>query len=232
MTPNLRLDVPRFLARLPLFASIDEATLGWLAARCELRRLNRGEFVFQAGGPAEAFFVVVGGQIRLFVSAPNGQEKVVQIFGPGQSFAEAVMFLGVPAPLSAQALSEAIVLNVPREAVLEEITRDSQFALRMLAGLSRRLHGLVQDVEAYSLRNGVQRVIGYLLNERHVPGQSPGAAPTVSLPVSKGTLASRLSLTPEYFSRVLRELEEAGLIEVDKRDIRILDADKLAAYEG
>ena len=53
---------------------------------------------------------------------------------------------------------------------------------------------------------------------------------TVSLPVSKATLASRLSLTPEYFSRVLRELEEARLIEVDKRDIRILDAARLATY--
>lgn len=232
MTSNLRLDVPRFLARLPLFATIDEATLARLAAECELRRLDRGELIFQAGDPAEAFFVVVGGQIRLFVAAPNGQEKVVQIFGPGQSFAEAVMFLGVPAPLAAQALSEAIVLAVPRQAVLAEIARDSQFALRMLAGLSRRLHGLVQDVEAYSLRNGVQRVIGYLLNERNSPGRTADGTPMVSLPVSKGTLASRLSLTPEYFSRVLRELEEARLIEVDKRDIRILDAEKLAAYEG
>ena len=55
---------------------------------------------------------------------------------------------------------------------------------------------------------------------------------TVSLPVSKGTVASRLSLTPEYFSRVLRELEEARLIEVDKRDIRIIDTRRLAAYSG
>jgi CRP-like cAMP-binding protein len=55
---------------------------------------------------------------------------------------------------------------------------------------------------------------------------------TVSLPVSKATVASRLSLTPEYFSRVLRELEDARLIEVDKRDIRILDVKRLAEYQG
>lgn len=50
----------------------------------------------------------------------------------------------------------------------------------------------------------------------------------VSLPVSKATLASRLSLTPEYFSRVLHELEAKGLIQVDNRDIHILDAGGLA----
>ena len=55
---------------------------------------------------------------------------------------------------------------------------------------------------------------------------------TVELPVSKGTLASRLSLTPEYFSRVLRELEEAGLILVEGRRIHIPAVERLAAYPG
>jgi CRP-like cAMP-binding protein len=57
-----------------------------------------------------------------------------------------------------------------------------------------------------------------------------GESITVSLPVTKATIASRLSLTPEYFSKVLRELEEAHLIEIDKRDIRIIDAQRLLRY--
>ena len=56
--------------------------------------------------------------------------------------------------------------------------------------------------------------------------------PTVSLPVSKATIASLLSLTPEYFSRVLRELEDKGLIEMDKREIRIPDSRLLARYSA
>jgi CRP-like cAMP-binding protein len=59
-----------------------------------------------------------------------------------------------------------------------------------------------------------------------------GEAITVSLPVSKATIASRLSLTPEYFSRVLHELEGAGLITIDKRDIHILDPQRLAHYQS
>jgi CRP-like cAMP-binding protein len=55
-------------------------------------------------------------------------------------------------------------------------------------------------------------------------------AVTVSLPVSKATIASRLSLTPEYFSKVLHELEAEGLIEIDKRDIRIIDVQRLSDY--
>ena len=117
-----------------------------------------------------------------------------------------------------------------KRAVLAEIERDHRFALRMLAGLARRLHGLVHDVEAYALHSGLQRVIGFLLRDQALEDCEPGEVRTVSLPVSKATIASRLSLTPEYFSRVLHELEAHGLIEIDRRDIRILDAQRLSAY--
>lgn len=223
-------DIPRFLARLPLFSDIGPAELERLARGCQLRRFERGETVFRMGEPCDAFHVVVSGQVKLFVISSAGQEKVIELIGPGGSFAEALMFLGKPCMVNAQALADSLVMSVQRQAVLDELQRDTRFAMRMLAGLSRRLHGLVHDVQAYALQSGVQRVIGYLLRDQAAEDCVSGEVITVSLPVSKATVASRLSLTPEYFSRVLRELEEAGLIEVDKRDIRILDARRLASY--
>jgi CRP-like cAMP-binding protein len=110
---------------------------------------------------------------------------------------------------------------------LEEIERDPRFSLRMLAGISRRLHGLVRDIESGALHSGMQRVIGYLVRDSDCGSEQ---SVTVSLPVSKATIASRLSLTPEYFSKVLHELESEGLIEIDKRDIRIIDPKRLATY--
>jgi CRP-like cAMP-binding protein len=219
-------DIPRFLRVLPLFSDLQPAEIGRLAEGCRLSRRERGEMVFHVGDPCEGFHVVVMGQVKLFVISPAGQEKVIELIGPGHSFAEALMFLGRPCMVNAQALADTLLLSVDRAAVMREVEQDGRFALRMLAGLSRRLHGLVADVQAYALQSGIQRVIGYLL--RDLPDD--GGAVTVSLPVSKATLASRLSLTPEYFSRVLRELEEARLIQVDKRDIRILDAARLATY--
>jgi CRP/FNR family transcriptional regulator, dissimilatory nitrate respiration regulator len=134
--------------------------------------------------------------------------------------------------VNAQALADTALLTVSREAVVAELEHDSRFSMRMLAGLSRRLHGLVKDVQDYALHSGVQRVVGYLLRDQPLDSMDADEARTVSLPVSKATVASRLSLTPEYFSRVLRELESAGLISVDKRDIHILDIKQLAAYGG
>ena len=163
--------------------------------------------VFHIGDACNEFHVVVTGQVKLFVLSPSGQEKVVELIAPGQSFAEAIMFTDRPYILSAQSLADTLLLTVSKQAVLAEIERDHRFALRMLAGVSRRLHGLVHDVEAYALHSGLQRVIGYLLRDQAIEDCEAGEVRTVSLPVSKATIASRLSLTPEYFSRVLHELE-------------------------
>lgn len=225
-------DIPRFLRVLPLFSDLQPAEIDRLAQGCRLSRPERGELVFRQGDPCDGFHVVVVGQVKLFVLSPAGQEKVIELIGPGGSFAEALMFLGKPCMVNAQALADTLLLTVQRQAVMDELAHDGRFALRMLAGLSRRLHGLVHDVQAYALQSGVQRVIGYLLRDQHTEDGLAGEVLTVSLPVSKATLASRLSLTPEYFSRVLRELEDARLIEVDKRDIRIPDVRRLAEYQG
>lgn len=223
-------DIPRYLAVLPLFSDMQSPELQRLASGCSLRRLARGEHMFRVGDPCEEFHVTVVGQIRLYAVSPAGQEKVIQLVGPGNSFGEAVMFTGRPYLVAAQALTDALLLTIRKDAVLAEIDRDPRFALRMLAGLSRRLHGLVNDVQSYSLQNGVQRVIGYLLHEQSIQGRPDDEAVTVALPVSKATIASRLSLTPEYFSRVLHEIEAAGLIQIDNRHIRILDVERLSGW--
>jgi len=230
--PSAGFDLPRYLSLQPLFQEMTRDELARLAEGCTLQRLTRGDDIFRVGEPCEAFHVVVTGQVKLFGISPSGQEKVIEIVSPGQSFAEALMFTGRPCIVNAQALSDALVLRIGKAAVLTEIGHDPRFALRMLAGISRRLHGLVHDVQAYALQNGMQRVIGYLLRDQLADDAGNGEAVMVQLPVSKATIASRLSLTPEYFSRVLHELEAAGLVSIDKRDIHILDPVRLAHYQS
>ena len=231
-------DLPRYLSMLPLFHDMDSVELQRLAQGSKLRRLARGDEVFHMGEPCNEFHVTVTGQVKLFAISPAGQEKIIEIVGPGNSFGEALMFTDRPYFINAQALTDTVVLSVGKATLLTEIGRDTRFCMRMLAGLSRRLHGLVSDVQAYALHSGVERVIGYLM--RDLPGdvklgKEGEADPAdrtqrIVLPVSKAAIASRLSMTPEYFSRVLHELEAKGLIEMDKREIRIPDPQRLIRF--
>jgi CRP-like cAMP-binding protein len=100
----------------------------------------------------------------------------------------------------------------------------------LLAGLSMRLHSLIADVESYTLRSSAQRLIGYLL--QHSPHEDEAQNRVeIRLPTSKHILASRLNLTPETFSRILHELSEAGLIEVQGRNITVPDLRRLRTHD-
>ncbi len=225
--PNHKINIHDILANLPLFRQLGPEDIALLARGCHELRPQRGEIVFQKGDPSNGFYVVAHGQIKLAFPSAHGAEKVVEIIGPGQSFGEAVMFMEKPYPVFAQALADSLLLHISKQALFDAIERDSAFARKMLAGLSIRLHGLIQDVEAYTSLSGAQRLIGYLLQQ-----ESGGhGALEVELPASKQVIASRLNLTPETFSRILHHLTEAGLIRVDGRHIVIPDVEALRRYE-
>ena len=223
-------DMARFLGSSPLFSGLLQEEVTRIAKSSQLKTYTKGSMIFRVGEPCDAFHITVSGQVKLFVVSPAGQEKVIEIVSRGQSFAEALVFLNKPYILSAQALTETVLVNVSKKGIVGEIKQDPHFALHMLAGISRRLHGLIQDVEGYALRNGMQRLIGFLLRDVEDEALTTENTVTVSLPASKATIASRLSLTPEYFSRVLHELETNQLIRIDRREIHIPDIQKLSLY--
>lgn len=221
-------DLPRYLSVLPLFAGLGPAALRRLADACHLRRLAPQDMVFSVGQPCHSFHVAVLGHVKLFALSPGGQEKVIELVGPGCAFEEAPVFTGQPHVVNAQALTDSLLLAIEKDCVLAEVGANPHFALSMLTNVSHRLDGLMRNVEAGALHSGLQRVIDYLLRHQSAPAR--GWPAMVSLPVSKATIASMLSITPEYLSRMLRTLESAQLIQMDKRDIRILDSRRLAAY--
>jgi CRP-like cAMP-binding protein len=200
-----------------------------MATQTRQVRAERGEILFHRGDPVSGFHAIVYGQVKLAFVSAGGDEKVVEILGSGQSFGEAVMFMRRPHVVTAQALADSLLLYVDREAVFDEIKHDPDFAARMIAGLSRRLHQLVGDLEAYSMRSGTERVIGYLLSTgaEGVPDQGACA---VTLPTTKGVVASRLNLTQEHFSRILHDLITAGLIKVQGRTVHIVDVERLRGH--
>lgn len=229
------LDIKGCLQHQPLFSALSDVQLAALVAATHEVRADKGKLLFQRGTPCEGMYLVVFGVVKLAVSGVQGVEKIVELVRAGESFGEAVMFLNRPFPIMAQTLEDSLLLYVEAAAIDNLLAQDPKFARRLLAGLSVRLHALVRDVESYSTQNAAQRVIGYLLQSVSTEhGESEGDiathATTVSLPVNKNLIASRLNLTPETLSRVLHHFVADGLIEVNGREIVIHDTRRLAAH--
>jgi CRP/FNR family transcriptional regulator, dissimilatory nitrate respiration regulator len=213
------------LMHAPIFRGLPAGDLVRIAQGTTEIRAERGRLLFQKGDPCVGFHIVAYGQVKLSVGTPDGAEKVVEILGPGASFGEAIMFTEKDYFLSASALADSLLLHVGRDTLFAELESDPRLARRMLAGISWRMHMLVKDVEALTLHSAMQRVIGYLARL-----EDEGGNARVTLPAQKSTVASRLNLTPEYFSRILHELAGEGLLKIEGRDIQILEPGRLRAF--
>lgn len=232
---NHKPDIPGILSHLPLFQQLEPAQIALVADATREQRLQKGEMLFQKGDVPRGFYFVVYGQIKLAFPSAHGNEKVIDIIGARQSFGEAVMFMDSPYPVFAESLTDTLLLHISSDSIFDLLNRDTRFARAMLAGMSIRLHSLVQDVESYSLRSSTQRVIGYLLQQ--CPNVDDSADQTdckveIELPTSKHVIASRLNLTPETLSRIFHDLSNAGLLNVHGKHIEISSQRRLREYQG
>lgn len=208
------------LRKAPLFSTLNPNELGQLAASASAVKLQSGDLLFAEGAPAQAFYVVAEGSMRLFKLSPEGNEKVIELIQAGETFAEAVVFLGGRYPVHAAALSAARLIRIDNAEFIRALKSNNNLAMKMLASISMRLHQLVNDVRALSLESAGQRVAGYLLEL--AAEAAPGS--DVLLPAQKHVIASRLGIKPETFSRVLTGLREQNLIDIDGQHIRLPDA--------
>lgn len=207
------------LHRSPLFRALEPNQFNALVDSARPYTLNEGEILFQQGQALEEVFVNIKGFIKLFRLTPNGDEKVVDIITPGNSFAEAVLFMGGRQyPVHAVALKPALVVGI-NAVQYEKILRSSvSLCFSMMGLMSRRMHWLLNEVDRLTLHNATFRLLIWLL-ENH-DGSHPAC---VVLDVPKHVVASRLSIKPETFSRILKRLTDQGLINVYDQYIDLLD---------
>lgn len=221
MAVRREIKLETFLANLPLFRGLAAAELSVIAAGTRRRKLARGESLFREGDASNGLFAVVYGKVQL-----TARGRVVDIVGPGKSFGEAVMFLEKPYIVSATAAADSLVLQVEKGVVFAEIERNPIFARRIIASLSQRLELLVRELDSYALSNAGQRFVAWLLRAQN--GDASGEL-VVTLPAAKAAIASRLNLSAEHLSRVLKDLSRQGLLEVHGRVLRIPDVARLRA---
>lgn len=221
------MDLVDSLKRAPLFSGLDSNTLAFFVQNSHKKQYGRGKDLFTMGDKATAFFFVIDGWIKLYRLSREGSEVIINVFAPGETFAEAAVFSPMQKyPVSAQAIEDSSILEIPRQLFVDKIREDSNLALMMLGSISARQRLLVQQIEQITARTASQRIGIFLL--RLCPLSKKNVA-TVSLPYDKSLIARRLNIQPETFSRALAQLKPCG-VSMDKREITIRDVAKLAEY--
>ncbi len=208
-----------------LFSKLDDDQIRRVEAMSRKLSLIDGQSLFQVGDEANRFYLVTGGQIKLYRLSLNGNEKVIEIISPGQTFAEALMFSESPAyPVNAAAIGDVELLSFDNSAFLALLRESVDTCFRLMGDMAQRLKRLIKEIDDLTLQSATGRVAGYIWG-RWDEGKDRGSV--VNLNIPKGVLASRLSVKPETFSRILHNFTEQGLIRVSGSAIEVIDADGL-----
>ena len=224
-------NIVSILASVPLFQELDSDEQYKIAAGTHKVNVDKGRMLFNKGDPADGFYIIVDGRIKLSFISKDGKEYIAEIFGPLESFGEAVMCLEKPYPVCAQALVDTTLLHISKDVVFKNIDQTPGFARKVITGLCTRLIDRVHALEFLTVHSSLQKVIGYLLRET-ASVESGSEEADVLLPVNKVTLAAQLNLTPETLSRVLHKLTVENLICVNGNTIHICHVGKLRNFSG
>ena len=208
-----------------LFTRLTDIQLDRVYRRSHVVKLEEGQQLFAQGEEVAYFYLVLSGKMKLFRMSPDGQEKIIEIVNQGGLFAEALMFMDQPHyPVSSAALSETVVIGIDAKDFKAMLWDSVETCLLLLGDMSFRLRKLVHEIDTLTLHSGTCRVANYLL--QHAPDDKE----CFELETAKGVIAARLSVKPETFSRIIKNLRGEGVISIDGSKITIHNREALKTY--
>lgn len=212
----ITLCTPSQAARL---AGLPRAIRARLAPGATLLTVKRGQVLVHAGDKPTGIYALARGRVDLVAKVSGRGTKVLDILRPGQSFGEAFLFIGRRFTFDALAAVDSLVWYFAGSALLTEIAADPESSRHMLQMLSRQLLDAIEERQSRAL-SGTQRFAQLLL--RYAVASKTGHL-HLTFPARKTEMASRIDLSPEHLSRLLRTMSDSGLISVCGSTVEIID---------
>jgi CRP-like cAMP-binding protein len=208
-----------------LFSALSDAERERLLAIAQTRRFAAGECLFSHGDPAAHFFLLRSGSVKLYRLSSEGDEKIMRLIRPSETFAESILFMDTPRyPVHGEVVEAGELVALDRETFLAILQQSFPTCRAVMAQMTLRIQSHWDEIETLALQNSRYRVVHYLLGL--LPSDASGRVSLV-LPARKAVIAAHVAVTPETLSRTLRTLSEEDLIEVAGDAVTIRDVERL-----
>lgn len=218
------------LRRVPLFSELSEGDLEQVARVAVPRSFPRQTRVFHEGDPGDACYVVRSGSCRVTREHPDGRAITLANLGPGAIFGELAMLDGESRSASVEATEDAELLALPAADMRALIRSQPAMAEKLVVALTRRLREANERIARQSFQTVPSRVAGVLdqllAEERATPAMRDG----VTIRLRQADLAQLAGTSRESVSRFLATLERAGVVQVGRGRVTVLEPDRLGSY--
>ncbi len=216
------------LKSVALFADLEADELERFSHVAVPRSFPAGTRVFHEGDSSDACYIVKDGTFRVTREHSDGRAITLATLGPGEIFGELAMLDGDNRSASAEALTDGELLALPANDVRSLLARHPEIALKLVAGLVRRLRAANVRLTKQSFQTVPSRVAGILAQLSREQGN--GAGEEVTIRMNQTDLAQLAGTSRESVSRFLAELERAGVVRSGRGRVTVLDPPKLRNY--
>ena len=222
-----------YVKKSELFENLSAEEASRLESHSSVRRFARKEIVYFPGDIGGAVLLLIEGRVKLKTITPEGKEAILAFIEPGEIFGElAILEEGAERGEFAETALSTAICAIPRDAMLEVMTAHPDIALRVtrLMGVKqRRIENRVKNMLFRSFR---ERVIFLLLELSERYGKPVGDRVLIGMKLSHQELASLIGATRETVTILLGELQNEGHIEINKRQISLVDPKRLSESVG
>jgi len=217
------------LRSVPFFAGLDDDALGRVAAGMRSRRFRRGEVIFHVGDPGDALFIIVSGEVKIWLPSEAGEEAILVRLRPGDVFGELALLDGAPRSATATALSAAETVVLPRDRFRELISSEPAVRDALLASLALEIRRLTTHVEELHFLDITGRLAACLVRLASDGGTTlPDGAIRLRTSLTQGDLASMVGSTRQSVNKLLGQFAGDGFLRLERDAIVLTDLDGLA----
>jgi len=210
---------PAVLRTVPLFASFPDEQLRTLATVVSRRSASRGSIVIAAGDPTDSLYIILSGRLKVMMSDAEGKEVILSILSGGEFFGEMGLIDDAPRSASVVAIEPCELLVITRRDFKRCMTESAEMAMAVMRGLVRRLREADRKIGSLALLDVYGRVARLLLDMAEtVDGQK-----MVTKRLPKQDIAKMIGASREMVSRVMKDLQTGGYIEMRGSTILLRD---------
>lgn len=208
------------LRTVPLFSSFPDEQLRTLAMVVTRRSATRGSIIMAAGDPTESLYIILAGRLKVMMSDAEGKEVILSLLGAGEIFGEMGLIDDAPRSASVVAIEPCELLVITRRDFKKCMAENSEMAMAVMRGLVRRLREADRKIGSLALLDVYGRVARLLLDMAEtVDGQK-----MVTKRLPKQDIAKMIGASREMVSRVMKDLQTGGYIEMRGSSIVLHDS--------
>jgi CRP/FNR family transcriptional regulator, cyclic AMP receptor protein len=207
------------LKAVPLFASFPDDQLRMLTPVITRRSLPRSTTVMASGDPTDSLYIVLSGRLKVMMSDAEGKEVILSILGPGEFFGEMGLIDDAPRSASVVSIEACELLSIAKRDFKKCLAENFEMAQAVMRGLVRRLRDADRKIGSLALLDVYGRVARLLLDMAEtVDGEK-----IVTKRLPKQDIAKMIGASREMVSRVMKDLQMGGYIEVRGSNIVLRD---------